>query len=510
MLNQLPILVGDSIGMCFVFLVIAGVIALIVWSARHQKKIREAWLTFARTHKLQVQGAQARPTIQGWYGSTWIMLNTVTRGSGKNRSTFTQHHATINAPMPNGIVLYKEGFFSKVGKTFGGQDVQTGDRQLDDAFIIKGNDLMGIHDLLTLPPVKQALLYVIARHPGIRIDGKRVLVEHNGMTGDLNKLEGMFSDLSYLVQTFDAAYQELVNRKGGGKPAQTKSEPKYSTKSNRQAPVSSKAAAAEILGSEFFDKQSRRGETQTRRAAEDEDPSTRAAAFTQMADVLHQYEDKLQRGEIQPEVRDSADILKEYSPSDSMDNAASNAFSDQDTSDVFASSNTSGRSALDSYDPTNVWHSKKSGDSLGDAFKDPDAGDAFDDPTPVEETPKVEQDAPMEVGINFDELVATLSNSSLLSSDREKLIAANSNKSYELELVVERVDSTWGFDTPDELKDGKTVEGKLKGGDAKVTMRFPKAQNDKIARLRSGETLKAWGSLTGWDDLFKKATLDAE
>lgn len=504
MLNLLPILdIGDVFPGCFVFFIIAGVIALVVWSARHQKKIREAWLTFARNHKLQVQGAANRPTIQGWYGPTWIMLNTVVRGSGKNRTTYTQHHATINAPMPAGIVLYKEGFFSKIGKTFGGQDVQTGDRQLDDAFIIKGQDLLGIHDLLNLPAVKQALLYVVARHPGIRIDGKRILVEHTGMSGDLPKLEGIFSDLSYLVQTFDAAYQELLARKGGAP------EPKRRAKSNRQAPVSSKAAAAEILGAEFFDKQVRRGETQVRQAAADEDPAQRAAAFSQMADVLHQYEDKLQRGEVTPETRKSADVLHEYSPGE--------AFTNRDTSDVLGASNTSGRSALDAYDPTNVWHSRRESDNVADAFKTPEAGDAFADPTPVETAPEskpapepAKKDAPLEVGINFDALLARLSDSSLLSSDREKLIAENRGKTWEMELLVDRVDSTWGFDTPDALKDGKTVEAKLKGTETRVAMRFPKDRNDEIGKLRSGESLTAWGILTGWDDLFKKATMDAE
>ncbi|MBZ0136151.1 MAG: hypothetical protein K8I27_07250 [Planctomycetes bacterium] len=498
------ILVGDSIGMCFVFAVIAGVIALVIWSVNHQKKIREAWLQFARNHNLQVQGATNRPTIQGWFGPTWIGLNTVVRGSGKNRSTYTQHHATVNAPMPQGLVLYKEGFFSKVGKALGGQDVQTGDRQLDDAFIIKGQDLLGIHDLLNMPQVKQALLYVVARHPGIRIDQRKILVEHSGMTGDLTKLDAMFSDLSYLVQTFDAAYQELLDRQGGGKKA-SKPAVKAAPKSNRQTPVSSSAAAAEILGSEFFDKQARRGATKTRQAAPDEDPATRAGAMSQMADVLHQYEQKLEKGEVSP------DVLHEVARSDSMDNAASNAFADQDVSDVFAASNTGGRDALDAYNPMDAWDSKAIERDTGkSAFDEPDAGNAFDDPVPIETTPVQTPTEPAPVaGGSFDSILAQLLDSSKMSGDREKLIEANRSTSFEVELVVERVDSTWGFDTPDNLRDGKTVEAHVKGGDTKVSMRFPKERNDQIGKLRSGEDLKARGVIAAWDDLFKKATLNA-
>lgn len=477
---------ADSFGGFVVMAIVGGVIALVIWSVNHQKKVRENWRQFGLTHGLNIQGSPNRPFIQGWMGSVYVTLNTEVRGSGKNRTTYTQFHATINAPMPSGMQLYKEGFFSKVGKVLGGQDVQLGDSAMDTAFIIKGNDLLGIHNLLRNPHLKKALLYCVSRQPALRVNERALLVEHTGMTGDRAKIEAVFADLTYLVQTFDAAYQELA----GAAPAKPtrKSQP-------RVAPISSKAAAAEILGTEFFK------QPQVRQAASDEDPATRKAAMSEMANALHQYEGKLERGEAQP------DVLTSFARADAMDAMPNDTFKATDPSNVFAVSDSSGRSALDSYNPANAWHSKTDEGDTGQsgfaAFDAPLDSHAFDDPKPFE-APEPEHKG--DVAENFDALVAMLSDSSLMSSDREKIIKTHERAVWPVEMTVDRVESTWGFDLPSEMKDGKTIEGHA--GERKLTLRFPKARTSEVANLRGGETLKARGKLAAWDDLFKKATLD--
>ena len=96
-----------------------------------------------------------------------------------------------------------------------------------------------------------------------------------------------------------------------------------------------------------------------------------------------------------------------------------------------------------------------------------------------------------------------------MSRDRETLIDAHSDKAWEVEITVDRVESSFGFDLPDNLRDGKTIEGHLEDG-SKFAIRFPKSKNDEVGGARRGDTMKVWGKLTKWDDLFKKATLDAE
>ena len=481
---------GDGFGFIIVIAVIGGVIALIAWGAHSQKKIRENWALFARKNGLQSQGNANRPTIQGWMGPVYITLNTVVRGSGKNRTTYTQHHCTINAPMPGGIVLYKEGFFSKVGKVFGGQDVQIGDAALDNAFVIKAQDLGGTHALLSLPPVKKALLYVIHRHPGLRVQDRQLLVEHSGMTGDINKIEGVFADLSYLSQTFDAAYQELSGASATPQKVptgKTRSAPKMKPQAQ-----SSHAAAAEILGAALLDK-SGFGQPQVRQAKGDEDPAKRKA-LSEMASALHQYEDKLATGKATPEERD-ASSYGTSKPINEEDAFASpkleDAFADPKLNDDFSNA---------------AWSRNDASTAFDSAATEQDSGQSSFDTFDAEPARKGKAGP---VAKSLDALVAQLSDGALMSSAREAIIADNAGTEWPLDLIVDRIDSSWGFDLPESMRDGKTVECKDKNG-AAFAVRFPKSRNSEIGNLKSGQTLKARGKLAAWDDLFKKATLDVE
>ena len=292
------LLAGDGFGFMMFLVIGAGVVGLIIWSVVHQKKVRENWL--------QVQGATNRPVIQGWLGQVYVTLNTVVRGSGKNRSTYTQYHVGINAPMPQGLSLTKEGFFSKVGKVFGGQDVQIGDRAIDDAFIIKAGDMLGAHNLLSLPPVKKALLYTIARHPGLRVSDRNILVEHNGMTGDLRKIEGVFEDLTYLALTLDAGYQELAGGRAmpqGVQKTKPAPAPRQSS-SSRSAPAEILAQSTYVMGNAATTRQASAEEIPAQRAFQPQaQPVTEkhSEALSSMASALDQYAKKLESGEATPQ-----------------------------------------------------------------------------------------------------------------------------------------------------------------------------------------------------------------
>lgn len=468
---NLPLLAGDAFGFFFVIIVIGAVIAAIAFSSHRAKVVRQNWIMFGQKHKLNQQGSPTSPMIQGWFGNTYITLNTQVRGSGKNRTTYTQHHAAINAPMPMGLEMYKEGFFSSIGKIVGTQDIQVGDAAVDAAFMIKGNDTTGIKTLLTLPEVKKALIYTLARHPGMRISHQNILVEATGMTGDIARLETIFNDITYLAQSLDAGYQEIVARHGGAAPSARPV--KSNSNRTRALPATASAAAAEILSRS----------PQVRTAGPEEDPAQRAAVFGQMANALHQYEDKLERGDVRPEAR-SVDM--------------SNAFDDPHLDDDIGAA-----PALDSFDP------KQAVENLGnthDAFDNPDAGNAFDNPVPFE----VKTAAPTGAGVggSLSEILDKLTVSSFMSSDRDEIIKSNTGRSFEFELVVDRVDKTFGFDVPENLRDGRTIEAQLKGGDGKLEVRLPKGRNAEIDALRSGATLKVRGTLAAWDDLFKKAKFD--
>jgi hypothetical protein len=456
------VLASDGVVFFFIIGIVVFVVAMIVLGARHNRVVRETWQQFASRYKLKFMGT-TYGGISGYFGSAEIRIHTITRGSGKNRSTYTQFHATIPVPMPDGLVLYKEGLFSRLGKMLGGHDVQVGDPEIDNAFIIKANDLLGTHRLLTVPHVKKALLYIVARHPGMRLEARTVMWEETGTVSKLERLEANANDLSYLVGTLAAAHHELAAKAPAEQPRA--------------------AARAEILSV------STAADARVRAAAADEDPATRQAAFAEVATVVHALEKKMDEGEPSKAAID-----------------LNRAFEDPHLNDELESAVMTGADALKDYDP-----SRGMSEETSEAFTNPEAEQAFTNPEPVEETPQHEP-AQQEQALtgSLEDLVALLADRKLMSRQREEIIERHATKSWPVETIIERIDRTFGFDLPANLRDGRTIEGTFKSEDWKVAVRFPATRNAELDKLKTGQTLKAAGKVSAWDDLFRRVTIDAD
>lgn len=78
--------------------------------------------------------------LEGVFRNCNIKIYNYVVGSGKNSTTYST--VRIVGPNPKGLSFHfhREGIFSKIGKTFGMQDIQTGDMTFDKMFIIKASD----------------------------------------------------------------------------------------------------------------------------------------------------------------------------------------------------------------------------------------------------------------------------------------------------------------------------------------------------------------------------------
>ena len=98
------------------------------------------------------------------HGEWQILLDTYTDGYGQNVTTYTR----MRAPFVNkdGLYfkIYREEFFSSIGKFFGMQDIEIGDPFFDDQFVIKGNSPEKIRLVLADARIKE----LIKQQPGIR------------------------------------------------------------------------------------------------------------------------------------------------------------------------------------------------------------------------------------------------------------------------------------------------------------------------------------------------------
>ena len=108
------------------------------------------------------------------HGEWQILLDTYTVTTSTGKTTSSTTYTRMRAPYVNkdGLYfkIYREGFFSSVGKFFGMQDIEIGDPFFDDQFVIKGNNSGAIKRLLADSKVKELIKQQPRIHLEIRDD----------------------------------------------------------------------------------------------------------------------------------------------------------------------------------------------------------------------------------------------------------------------------------------------------------------------------------------------------
>ncbi len=143
---------------------------------------------------------------------------------GRSRSTPTRSPpATATSPTPGcgrpfvnpeglRFTVYRNGFFSEFGKLLGMQDIEVGDPEFDDAFIIKGTDEFKVRELFA----EDRLRALTLAQPTIRLSVK----DHEGWFGvhfpkEVDELHfqvvGVLKDRKRLKALFDL-FSSLLDR----------------------------------------------------------------------------------------------------------------------------------------------------------------------------------------------------------------------------------------------------------------------------------------------------------
>jgi len=102
------------------------------------------------------------------------------------------------------FTIYRKGFFSDLGKLLGMQDLEVGDPEFDEAFVIQGNDESRVRTLFADPKIRQ----MIQAQPKLRLTVK----DSEGWFGprfpeDVDELHfqvtGVLKDVERLKALFD-------------------------------------------------------------------------------------------------------------------------------------------------------------------------------------------------------------------------------------------------------------------------------------------------------------------
>ncbi|MEW6469309.1 MAG: hypothetical protein AB1458_10305 [Bacteroidota bacterium] len=138
---------GPVVAIILMALFLVLIIWLAVWLVRRQNK--KAWLQvgqLADAMGIPFEGRDDKknyrhyPSLNGLYQRRKVSIHSETRGSGKSKHVVTILRVYCNTHGSNTLTVWKEGFFSKIGKAFGMQDIQTGWSDFDKAFVLRSNN----------------------------------------------------------------------------------------------------------------------------------------------------------------------------------------------------------------------------------------------------------------------------------------------------------------------------------------------------------------------------------
>src|SRR4051812_21199842 len=103
--------------------------------------------------------------VQAHVGPWTITLDSHTESSGESSVTYTRIRAPYVNPEGFRFTIYRKGFFSELGKLLGMQDIEVGDPEFDEAFIVKGTDEPGVVTLFSDREIRR----MIQAQPKIRL-----------------------------------------------------------------------------------------------------------------------------------------------------------------------------------------------------------------------------------------------------------------------------------------------------------------------------------------------------
>ena len=111
------------------------------WKKLFGPNINEVWQQLSREIGAEMVGGGWRPRKVQAHVKDWIItLDTYTVSTGKSSVTYTRMRAPYLNKDGFRFTVYRSGFFTEIGKALGMQDVEIGQPDFDNDFVIKGND----------------------------------------------------------------------------------------------------------------------------------------------------------------------------------------------------------------------------------------------------------------------------------------------------------------------------------------------------------------------------------
>lgn len=196
----------------FIAFIVVAVAIGIAAAASQSKNLKEAFGQLARAmHGTMNDGGWFnRPSVHFPHAGSWVTVDIYSTG-GKHPTYYTQ----VNFDWPHAgfrCEVYPEGFFNRIGKFLGMQDIEIGSPGFDEQYIITGDDVASLRGVLNAKvqsTIRQLQQLSGNNHIYVGFNGGKLLVKKLGMISN-------FATLHRLALLATQLYDEAHSLEGSG------------------------------------------------------------------------------------------------------------------------------------------------------------------------------------------------------------------------------------------------------------------------------------------------------
>ncbi|WP_422928819.1 DUF3137 domain-containing protein [Singulisphaera sp. PoT] len=139
-----------------------------------------------------------------------ITLDTYNKSEGKHSHPYTRMRVPYLNPDGFRFKIYRKGPFTELGKLFGMQDIEVGDPDFDEAFVIQGNDEAKVKELLSSKSLRVHLSLQPRLHFQVKDDEGWFKPRFPEGVDELSfEIRGTLKDLDRLKNLFDLFVETL-------------------------------------------------------------------------------------------------------------------------------------------------------------------------------------------------------------------------------------------------------------------------------------------------------------
>jgi hypothetical protein len=100
------------------------------------------------------KGGKVQARVGPWTVTLDLHTSHHQHGNHHSHTTYTRLRAPYVNPEGFRFTVYRQGLFSGLGKLLGMQDIEVGDPEFDEAFIVQGNDESKVRELFADPKIR--------------------------------------------------------------------------------------------------------------------------------------------------------------------------------------------------------------------------------------------------------------------------------------------------------------------------------------------------------------------